>query len=166
MRKLQSLKAHMADALAHRGAKNNPADLYFHIPQGSLQARQGEGLGFAYSYTLVMSVLDFAHSIDEIMIPLLLWIRRWQPDLLSLTADQGGIAFEIDDLDDHKVDVMIRIPVNEVVSLIPGASGGYDLKRPEEPLPFALQAETAEPLHVVYLDGEVIAHCRLHPDRV
>lgn len=165
MRKLQSLKAHMTDALAHRGTKANPADLHFHIPQGSLQATQRAGLGFGYTYTLVMTVLDFAHSVDEIMIPLLLWIRRWQPELLVLTADQGGIAFEIEDLDDNKVDVMIRIPVSEGVSLMPRPGGGFDLFRPEEPPSFALQAETAEPLHLVYLDDELIARCSLHPDK-
>lgn len=163
MRKLQSLKEHMTAALQHRGAASNPADLYFHIPQGSLQATQRVGMGFGYSYTLVLTVLDFAHSIDEIMVPLLLWIRRWQPELLALTADRGGIAFEVEDLDDGKVDVMIRVPLSETVTLVQRPGGGFDLTRPEEPLPFAM--ETGEPLHAVYLDGEQIARCSLHPDK-
>lgn len=161
MRKLQSLKAHMIAALAHRGAQDNPADLHVHIPQGSLQATQRPGLGFSYGYTLVLAVFDFAHSIDEIMIPLLLWVRRWQPELLALTADRGGIAFEVEDLDDGKVDVMLRIPLTESVGFDERPGGGFDLVRPEEPLPFALEA--VEPLHVVYLDDDVIARCSLHP---
>ena len=160
MRKLQSLKAHMIEALAHRGAKDNPADLHVHIPQCALQATMRPGLGFSYSYTLVLAVLDFAHSVDEIMIPLLLWVRRWQPELLALTADRGGVAFEVEDLADDKVDVMIRIPLTETVGFAERPGGGYDLARPEEPTPFAL--EDAEPLHIVYLDDEVIARCSLH----
>lgn len=162
MRKLQSLKEHMTAALQHRGAASNPADLYFHIPQGSLQATQRVGLGFGYSYTLVLTVLDFAHSVDEIMIPLLLWVQRWQPELLAPGA--SGVPFEVEDLDDGgKVDVMIRIPVSETVKLVQRPGGGFDLSRPEEPLPFAM--ETGEPLHAVYLDGEQIARCSLHPDK-
>lgn len=158
MRKLQSLKAHMIEALAHRGTKDNPADLHVHIPQGALQATMRPGLGFSYSYTLVLAVLDFAHSVDEIMIPLLLWVRRWQPELLAQGA--AGVPFEVEDLDDGKVDVMIRIPLTETVGFAERPGGGYDLARPEEPTPFAL--EDAEPLHIVYLDDEVIARCSLH----
>lgn len=160
MRKLQSLKEHMTAALAHRGTADNPSDLHLHIPQGSLQATQRPGLGFSYSYTLVLGVFDYAYSIDEIMIPLMLWVRRWQPELLALTADRGGVAFEVEDLADDKVDVMIRVPITESVGFSERPGGGYDLVRPEEPVPFAL--EEAEPLHVVYLDDEVIARCSLH----
>lgn len=161
MRKLQGLKAHMIKALAHRGTQDNPADLHVHIPQGALQATMRPGLGFSYSYTLVLAVFDFAHSVDEIMIPLLLWVRRWQPDLLALGA--GGVPFEVDDLDDGKVDVMIRLALTETVGFSARQDGGFDLSRPEEPIPFAL--EEAEPLHAVYLDGEQIARCSLHPDK-
>ena len=158
MRKLQSLKAHIIEALAHRGANDNPDDLHIHIPQGSLQATMRPGLGFSYSYTLVLAVMDFAHSVDEIMIPLLLWVRRWQPELLAPGA--AGVPFEAEDLDDGKVDVMIRLQLTETVGFSDRPGGGYDLVRPEEPVPFAL--EEAEPLHIVYLDDAVIARCSLH----
>lgn len=162
MRKLESLKTHMMAALAHRGARDNPADLHFAIPSGSLIAQGRAGLAFEYRYTLVMGVLDCAYSIDEITIPLMLWVARWQPELLSLTAGAGGVDWEVELLDEGKADIMVRIPITETLSLTPREGGGYDLVRREEPVPFAL--ETPEPLHQVYLDDELFVSCSAHPD--
>ncbi|MBB4797587.1 hypothetical protein HNP32_001311 [Brevundimonas bullata] len=161
MRKLESLKAHMTAALSHRGARDNPADLHFAIPTGSMVAQGRPGLAFEYRYTLVMGILDCAYSIDEITIPLMLWIARWQPELQSLTAAAGGVNWEVELLDDGKADIMARIPLTETLYLTPRAEGGYDLTRPEEPLPFAL--EGGEPLHRIYLGDELIVSCTAHP---
>ncbi|MNJ34445.1 hypothetical protein D3C77_291590 [compost metagenome] len=57
---------------------------------------------------------------------------------------------------------MARIPLTEAVQLTPRPSGGYDLARPEEPVPFALQGP--EPLHKVYLGEDLIVSCSAHPD--
>lgn len=162
MRKLNSLKTHMTEALTHRGMRQNPADLHFAIPSGSVVARGRPGLGFEYRYTLVMAVLDCAYGLDEITVPLMMWVARWQPELLSLTAADGGIDWEVELLDDGKSDIMVRIPLTEGLHLRPREDGGHDLVRPEEPVPFAL--EQAAPLHRVYLDGELIASCSAHPD--
>lgn len=162
MRKVESLRAHMTAALAHLGVRDNPADLHFTIPSGSMIANGRVGLAFEYRYTLVMAVLDCAYSIDQVTIPLMLWIARWQPELQSLTAAAGGIDWEMELLDDGKADIMARIPLTEAVQLIPRPDGGYDLARPEEPVPFALQ--TAEPLHRVYLGDDLIVSCGAHPD--
>ena len=162
MRKLNSLKAHMTEALAHRGLRQNPADLHFAIPSGSMIANGRPGLAFEYRYTLVMAVFDCAYSIDEITVPLMLWIARWQPELQTLTADAGGIDWEVELLDDAKSDIMVRIPLTETLFLQARPGGGFDLTRPEEPVPFAL--EGGEPLHKVYVDDELIASCTAHPD--
>jgi len=157
MRKLNSLKAHMTAALSHRGIGQNPADMHFAIPRGSLVVTARPGLGFEYNYTLVMAIVDCAWSLDEITVPLVAWLARWQSELLSLTADKGGIDWEVELLDDGKADIMFRIPLNETVSLQLRPDGGHDMVRPEEPVPFAL--EQAAPLHRVYLDDELIARC-------
>ncbi|MBK1970818.1 phage tail protein [Brevundimonas diminuta] len=162
MRKLNSLKAHMTEALTHRGMRQNPADLHFAIPSGSVVARGRPGLGFEYRYTMVMAVMDCAYGLDEITVPLMMWIARWQPELLSLTAADGGIDWEVELLDDGKSDIMFRIPLTEGLHLRPRLDGGHDLVRPEEPVPFTL--EQAAPLHRVFLDGELIASCSAHPD--
>lgn len=159
MRKLDSLRKHMTEALAHRGLKDNPADLHFAIPSGSALAhvRGSPDRAFEYRYTLSMGVFDCAWSFDEIMIPLLVWVERWQPDLLSLSAGAGGIEWEVEPLDDAKSDILIRLPLTETISLKARPDGGHDLTRPEEPVPFAL--EPAAPLHRVYLGGELIVRC-------
>lgn len=159
MRKLESLRKHMMAALAHRGLKDNPADLHFAIPSGSTiaQNRGGSDRGFEYRYTLSMGIFDCAWSFDEIILPLMIWVERWQPELLSLAAGAGGIAWEVDQLDDGKSDILVKIPITETVFLKIRPDGGHDLTRPEEPVPFAL--EPATPLHRVYLDGELIVAC-------
>lgn len=157
MRKLNSLKAHMTAALSHRGIGQNPADMHFAIPSGSMIGTARPGHGFEYRYTLVMAILDCAWSLDEITVPLMAWVARWQSELLSLTAGNGGIDWEVELLDDGKADIMIRIPLSETVSLKLRPDGGHDMVRPEEPVPFAL--EQSAPLHRVYLDDELIARC-------
>lgn len=157
MRKLESLREHMTNALAHRGLRDNPSDLHFSIPAGTAVAhsRGGPDRAFEYQYTVAMGVFDCAYSLDEILIPLMMWVERWQPDLLHLTA--GGIAWEVEQLDDTKYDAIIRIPISETVTLITRPDGGHDVSRPPEPVPFALEP-TAQ-LHRVYLDGALIASC-------
>lgn len=159
MRKMDSLRRHMTAALTHRGIRDNPADLHFAIPQGSALAHsRGSGdRAFEYRYTLAMGIFDCAWSLDEILLPLLIWVERWQPDLLGLTAEAGGIAWEVEQLDDAKADILVRIPLTETVSLSMRPDGGHDLSRPEEPIPFAL--EPATPLHRVYLGDELIVRC-------
>jgi len=159
MRKLISLREHMTKALAHRGLKANPADLHFAIPSGSALAH-GRGQAdraFEYKYTLVMGIFDCAWSLDEIMIPLLIWIERWQPELLGLTAEAGGVQWEVEELEDAKSDILVRIPLSETIAFKLREDGGHDLTRPEEPVPFALEAGT--PLHRVWLGDQLIAAC-------
>lgn len=157
MRKLESLRKHMTDALAHRGLRDNPSDMHFAVPSGTALAnsRSGEGRAFEYQYTISLGIFDCAYSLDEILIPLLLWVERWQPELLGLTS--GGVAWEVEQLDDQKFDVLIRIPITEAVMLQPRPDGGHDVTRPVDPVPYAL--EPAAPLHRIYLDGTLIASC-------
>lgn len=162
MRKLQLLQEHMTAALSTRRVPLNPADLHFAVPQGSVRAVGRPGLGFDYSYTAVMGVFDFAGGLDEVVVPLMLWVRRWQHDLLALSADAGGIAWEVELLDDGKADIMVRVPLSESVGLQRRADGGHDVVRVDEPMPFALEALQAEPLHAIYVNDELVAHCPGH----
>lgn len=145
------------DARHHLSAR--PADFHMKIVNLSPQASGRLGSGFVYKYTLALGLLDFAGDTSEVTVPLMRWIERWQHNLLN---DPQAFNMEVDFLADKLVDILIRLDLTETVRFQPRPDGsGVDLHFAEEPLPMAL--EEAAPLHAVYLDDELIAHCDAHP---
>jgi len=161
MNKPRSLHNALTAALdAKHRLSARPADFHMKIVNLTPQASGRPGQGFVYKYTLALGLLDFAGSTSEIVVPLMRWIERWQHDLL---VKQDAFSMEVDFLADDLVDVVIRLDLTEVVRFTPRPDepGSVDLVFVEERLPMAL--EEGAPLHAVYLDDELIAHCAAHP---
>lgn len=166
MIKADNLLATLTAALeAKHRVKQNPDRLHVVLTEGAAHgsARSLEAASFSYTYTVAIGLLDFTGHPDEVMVPILLWLQRWQPEQLLNHGDvESGLSFEAVPLDDDKVDMMVRVRLTETVSFTPRQDGGYDVVHLEDPLPEWLD-EQGEPLHAVYLDGEKIAHCTAHP---
>lgn len=77
MLKLNSFR----DALtAHcRWCKASPEKFTVFIESGGIETT-GESPSFLYRYNLVLFVMDFTESIDNIMLPVMAWLYRNQPD--------------------------------------------------------------------------------------
>ncbi len=164
MRKPPSLRAALVAALdAKHRYSERPADLHMVMQDATPVADGRPGLAYVWHYTLAIGFLDFTGSPDEIAVPILTWLQRWQHDAFA-TADKLKNAFSMDVefMADDVVDVMVRLKLSEVVTLVPRPGGGADLTRPDEPMPFALIEGV--PLHAVYLDDQLILHCDAHPD--
>ena len=159
MNKPQSLRDALSAALeAKHRLSERPGDFHMKVVDLRPEVTGRPGQGFAYRYTLALGFLDFAGSSSEIVVPLLRWIQRWQHDLLVRAEP---FTMEVDFLSDSLVDVLIRLELTETVRYVTREDGGVDLIFENDPLPMALQ--DGPPLHAVYLNGELIAHCTAHP---
>lgn len=127
-----------------------------------VSARPGSGFGLAYMVEICMP--DFNGSPMEVIVPLLRWLERWQHDVVA-NADKAAKAIDMTfvRLDDTRYDLHASIELTEFFNYAERPDGeGHDVVPRIDPPPMAL--ETGEPLHAVFLDGELILHCTEHPD--
>lgn len=134
MRFLNSLREYLTAALPELA--RDPEALAIYVTGGTLASRFTANLGFEMRYTLQLVMLNFRGEPGQIFLPLLLWIRANQPELL-LNHDSGveQIRFTVDPIDNKSCDVEIQIPLAEAVNVLPVA-GGYEMTiRDQPPLP-------------------------------
>ncbi|PZP26679.1 phage tail protein [Pseudomonas kuykendallii] len=132
MNKPNSLREHLLAAVAE--LKHSPDRLLIFIDTGSVRCTAVPGLSFEYSYTLQVILTDFAGHPDSVFIPVLEWLRRQQPELLTnLERGKDAITFEADILDGGKVDMALSLPLTERVIVKRLDSGALDVTHPEEP---------------------------------
>lgn len=131
MRKADSLRQWLTAYLPD--LKTHPDRVQVWIEGGQISARQSRTLSFGYSYALKIGIWQFAGDADQIIVPLLAWIEKEQPQLLR-RADSQPFAFECELLDGDVSDVLISIDLTEAVIVTPRANGsGYDIVHPPEP---------------------------------
>lgn len=132
MRKADSLRRWLTACLP-TDFQANPDRLQIYIEAGQIAARQSATLSFVYQYTLKALVTDFAGDTDRLMVPILAWIAKEQPELLR-RSDSQPFAFEAELLDTETADIEISMDLTERVIVTPRADGsGYDVDHPPEP---------------------------------
>ncbi|WP_171014041.1 phage tail protein [Chitinivorax sp. B] len=71
------------------------------------------GLGspsFEYRYQVTVGLLDFAGHTDQVMVPVLQWLRQHQPSLLQNTdTAREAIQFEAEILNHSSYDLKLQI---------------------------------------------------------
>lgn len=123
MNKPNSLREHLL--AADTTLAQNPERLLVFIDEGNIRATAAPGLSFEWLYTLNIIITDYAGHPDNIAIPLLAWLRRNQPDLLTnIEKGKDAIGFEADILGNDKVDLSITMPLTErvIVKRLPDES--------------------------------------------
>ena len=131
MRKADSLRRWLTAFLPD--LKTHPDRLQIYVEAGSINTRRSATPSFVYGYTLKVLVTDFAGDADRIMVPVLAWVEKEQPQLLRRTDGQP-FSFEADLLDGDTSDIEISIDLTETVLVLPRADGsGYDVEHPPEP---------------------------------
>lgn len=131
MIKPDSLRA--ALTLAMPELHRSPERLLVFIDEGSIAASFAPGFSFEWRYTLNLIFTDFAGDPDAVIVPLLLWLRINQSELLANPDRFGEIKFEADVLANDKLDLSIKIPLTERVGVHPVAGGLTTLHYPEPP---------------------------------
>lgn len=155
MNKPNSLRQHLLATVPD--LTNDPDRFLVFIDSGSTRSTAAPGLSFEYSYTLNVILTDFAAHPDTVFIPLLAWLLRHQPELLTnLEKGKDAIAFEVDILDNSKVDMSIKLPLTERVIVKRQSDDSLLVNHPEEP-EMIEESFTIPGLRLMNSAGEVIA---------
>lgn len=94
----------------------NPDRLILTVTDGKPVATGAASLSFELNYKLQIGVIDFAGHPDDIMVPLLAWLRQNQSDLFhNRELRENGIHFEMEMLANDLYDLMITVSLTERV---------------------------------------------------
>lgn len=127
MKKPQALRKYLIESV--RSLARNPEKLQVFIDAGSLQTRLQASLHFSYYYTLNIIITDFAEHPDNVLVPMLAWLKTNQTDLKD-----NDIKFRADILDNNKVDLSITLPLDERVLVQQNEDGNYTTEHLGEPM--------------------------------
>ncbi|HEL3831916.1 TPA: phage tail protein [Stenotrophomonas maltophilia] len=154
MKKPQLLRQHLVAAMPSLAA--DPERLLVFVDDGGLVASFTAGLSFQYTYTLELVLRDFTGAPEAVMVPLLQWLTRHQPELLANPANRDKLTFVVDVLSDTLVDLAIKLPLTERVRVVQDDAGAFQLEYlPEPPTEWEHRHSLAGgPL---FADGEVVA---------
>lgn len=161
MRKLDLLRSWMIAALPF--LKRDPGLLQLFADEGRIACTgQGGSLSFEWRYAITMQLWDFAGDRTHVIVPLLAWIARHQPELLqSYGTNASAIATRAEVLDDAKIDLELKFEVSEAVEVIRRDDGsGCDVRPILEPSedPGGLRTWT------IWVQGEKVAEFQAHDD--
>ncbi|PSJ22128.1 phage tail protein [Halomonas sp. ND22Bw] len=131
MNKLASLRAHLLDAVPE--LQRGPERLLTFVQDGSIRFQRGQHLSHEYRFEAQLVVTDYAGGTDTLMIPLLQWLSRYEPDL----DPDDGVRFEAELLSNQAYDLAITVRLSErVVALVDCESG-------------TIQAEHRQPAYAI-----------------
>lgn len=167
MEKIASLRAALVAPAGHKALRDNPDRLKIFVDKGRLVSRYTPKLSYQYRYTVRLFFEAYDGSPDLIMVPLLFWLRKHQPDLLlRFEKEDQAIQFAADILDEKSWDVAITFELQESVKLTARADGsGWDVVRLPEPSPDdpPLIPELATPTGIVPLEELWFGGSRILP---
>lgn len=129
MRKPDSLRAALTAAVP--ALADNPHQLKMWIDNGRVRSLGNGGPpAIDYRYKLSLLLLDFAADEPHTFFAAIVaWLALEQPDTLLRPLDPDtGIAFEIQVLDDAKVDILVTLNLDEAVR---GDAAGPIVQMPE-----------------------------------
>ncbi|EKQ6730601.1 phage tail protein [Escherichia coli] len=112
MLKPDSLRKTLTDAVPV--LRTNPDMLRFYVDNGQIASTLATSLSFEKRYTLNVVVTDFTGELDLLLVPVLAWLRKHQPDIM--TTDEGrkkGFTWIADINNDSSVDISISLMLTE-----------------------------------------------------
>lgn len=155
MLKPDSLRTALAAAVP--ALATDPDRLLIFVENGTLAASIAPGFSFEYRYQLNLILTDFAGHPDTIMVPLLVWLARHQPELLANPDRRTGIRFDVEVMANNMIDLSMTLELTERVGVNPRAGGGFDVEHyPEPELEAPLQVEHWR----IWLKDELVAEWR------
>ncbi len=117
--------------------KTNPDKLHIFIAPGNVESTGARSLSFEWQYPLTIGIEDFAGHPDQIMVPLLAWLRQHQPELMTNDEQRKeGITFEAEYLANDLMDLIITVKLTERVRVWQNEQGiGWEHlpEPPEDP---------------------------------
>ncbi|AIU88993.1 MULTISPECIES: phage tail protein [Pectobacterium] len=124
--------------------RENPDQLVVYVQKGNAISTGARSASFEYRYTLEVLAMDYPHSIDTLMVPVLMWARIYQPDLLlNPERRKTGITFEADLLSNSTADLLIRIQADEAVIVTRNEAGEINARHRTDPPPDPMEGQDA-----------------------
>lgn len=118
MNKLHALRAHLIAAVPE--LQRGPEKLLTFINDGSVGFNRGQHLSHEYRMDAQIVITDYSGELDTLMIPLLQWLSRYQPDI----DPDNGIRLEAEILSNRAWDLAITVTLTErVVALVDCETG-------------------------------------------
>lgn len=131
MIKPESLREHLTAAIPELAT--HPDRMLVFIENGTLHCTGTGSLSFEYRYSLNLVLIEFGGDPDSVMIPLLAWLSRHQPELLENPQRRPDVRFEVEVLANDRVDLSITLPLSEGVGVVSHPEGGYTATHFPEP---------------------------------
>ncbi|ESQ90130.1 hypothetical protein ABAC460_10255 [Asticcacaulis sp. AC460] len=165
MKKPQSLYTFLLDSCPE--LKRDPTRISMQVVDGNLVTRQGDNLGFEMRYRVNILVLGLTEHIHSVLLPVMIWIRTNQIDLLqNHDKADNALAFEVDILDRSTYDLSIELPLTEAIDVRRHPNGVYRMTERGEPPQCGMEGD--EGLALLPEDIVLIVNdygeLRLHPD--
>ncbi|WP_459614355.1 phage tail protein [Bordetella sp. 2513F-2] len=114
MRKPAELRAYLTRANAFLQA--NPDRLSVFIDDARVRSTASGNLSHEYAYTLNLIIQDFTGEPAAIVLPILAWLRRAQPEVFANPQMRdNALQLEVELLNNQTVDVSIRLSLTERV---------------------------------------------------
>jgi len=129
--KPESLRQHLAAAIPELAT--HPDRMLVFIENGTLHCTGSGSLSFEYRYSLNLVLIEYGGHPDSVMIPLLAWLSRHQPELLENPQRRPELRFEVEVLANDRVDLSITLPLTERVGVVSHPEGGYTATHFPEP---------------------------------
>jgi hypothetical protein len=113
--------------------KRDPDSLLVFVEKGHIISTLSPSLAFEYRYQLNIIITDYNAHSDTLIVPILVWVRANQYDLLQ--GEQNGIQFEAEILNHETADISITLDLSErvLVEMVNGKLVATHLDEP--PLP-------------------------------
>ncbi|HDZ9812363.1 phage tail protein [Klebsiella pneumoniae] len=102
--------------------KANPEMITVWVEKGHIGIEATGEPSFMYLHTIKILAVDFPGQVDDLMLPIMAWAWRHQPDLLLNPDKNRQIEFDADIISDDTADLMFMVPVWEraMVEIVDG----------------------------------------------
>lgn len=147
MNKLQDLRNHLLNRIP--SLRRGPDRLLTFIEDGSIIFHQGENLSHRLKMTAKIIVTDWEGSSDDIIIPILEWMRVREPG----RDPENSIRFEAEILNSGRVDLLVELDLLERVIVKHKEDGGYDITHVLPPSPLEMNADASLQITATGPDG-------------
>ncbi|MDF8362018.1 phage tail protein [Achromobacter anxifer] len=133
MRKPADVRAYLTRCNAF--LQRNPDRLQVFVEKGRIVCNGTRNLSHEYRYTLTLVITDYTDSEDEIMLPLLGWLRVNQPELFENPSRwDTAFQFEVELLNNAAQDIEIQLALTESVIVRTDPDGKQRAEHVGEPV--------------------------------
>lgn len=146
MNKPTSLRQYLIDSVPY--LQQNPDSLQIHVSGGHIGCNLEVGVTHRVNYTLQLFVIEMKGATQNVMVPLLSWLRANQIDF-----KKDDLKFEVDILSATTFDLSINFPLSENCVVTVDGNGQWTATYPDEIQPPHLQPTPATLAEINGNDG-------------